>query len=296
MDWETLYCPNPACALYGVGFRNSRLVKNGTTRGQRQALCRACRSSVALTYGTPYFDLEHDPALFALAIRALAEGNAIRATARIVQVDKDTVYLWLDRAAQHCRLIMLHLWQQLPVRECQLDELWSFVHTKDGHLAWAKISRETYGDAWVWVAFAPEWRLVVAFVVGKRTQVEANLLLERVAYVTTELIPFFTSDQLPTSATINTSFVERENLAFRQHNRRLTRKTNACSKELPWLEKQLWLSLAYTHLVLPHDSLRQELPMCEPTRGSGSPRRWRLRTPAMAAALPDHVWTTDELL
>jgi len=101
---------------------------------------------------------------------------------------------------------------------------------------------------------------------------------------------------LPTSATINTSFVERENLAFRQHNRRLTRKTNAFSKELPWLEKQLWLSLAYTHLVLPHDSLRQELPMCEPTRGSGSPRRWRLRTPAMAAGLTDHVWTTDELL
>ena len=49
MDWETLYCPNRACALYSVGFRESRLVKHGTTRGQRQALCRACRSRVALT-------------------------------------------------------------------------------------------------------------------------------------------------------------------------------------------------------------------------------------------------------
>ena len=68
------------------------------------------------------------------------------------------------------------------------------------------------------------------------------------------------------------------------------------SKELPWLEKQLWLSLAYTHLVLPHDSLAQELPMVEPTRGTGSPRRWQPRTPAMAAGLTDHVWTTDELL
>jgi hypothetical protein len=85
-------------------------------------------------------------------------------------------------------------------------------------------------------------------------------------------------------------------LAFRQHNRRLTRKTNAFSKELPWLEKQLWLSLAYTHLVLPHDSLRQALPRAEPTRGTGSPRRWQLRTPTMAAGLTDHVWTTDELL
>jgi len=322
-----------------------------------------------LTYGTPYFDLEHDPALFELAIRALAEGHSLRATARIIQVDKDTVCTWLDRAAYHCRLVMLSLWQQLPVRECQLDELWSFVHTKDEHLPWAKTYRDTYGDAWVWVALAPEWRLVVAFVVGKRTQAEANLLLERVAYVTTDLIPFFTSDQLPeyrtallhvygkwyqpprrgtrgppphprrvphkelryaqvvktrerghvvavdhkvvfgdaeriaallamlpTSATINTSFVEREHLAFRQHNRRLTRKTNGFSKELPWLEKQLWLSLAYTHLALPHDSLSQELPRVEPTRGTGSPRRWQPRTPAMAAGLTDHVWTTDELL
>jgi IS1 family transposase len=250
-----------------------------------------------------------------------------------------------------------------------LDELWSFVHTTDAHLPWVKTYHDTYGDAWVWVAFAPEWRLVVAFVVGKRTQAEANRLLERVAYVTTDLIPLFSSDQLPeyrtallpvdgkgcqpprcgmrgphphprrvppkelrdaqvvktcerghvvavdhqvvfgdaeriaallamlpTSATINTSCVERENLAFRQHNRRLTRKTHGFSKELPWLEKQLWLSLAYTHVVWPHDSLSQELPMVEPTRGTGAPRRWQPRTPAMAAGLTDHVWTTDELL
>jgi hypothetical protein len=30
-----------------------------------------------LTYGTAYFDLEADPALFELAVRALAEGKAI---------------------------------------------------------------------------------------------------------------------------------------------------------------------------------------------------------------------------
>lgn len=43
----------------------------------------------------------------------------------------------------------------------------------------------------------------------------------------------------PTSTTINTRFVERDNLAWREHNRRLSRKTTAFSKELPWMEKQL---------------------------------------------------------
>jgi hypothetical protein len=70
MNWETLDCPNPVCPLYGGRFRARRLVKNGTTRGQRQAWCRTCRSSVALTDGTPYFDVEHEPTLFALAVRA----------------------------------------------------------------------------------------------------------------------------------------------------------------------------------------------------------------------------------
>ncbi len=80
-----------------------------------------------MTYGTPDVDVEPDPALFELAIRALAEGHSIRATARIIQVDQvdqDTVCTWLDRAAQQCRLVTLYWWPQLPLSACQLDERW----------------------------------------------------------------------------------------------------------------------------------------------------------------------------
>jgi len=369
MKWETLYCPNRLCGYYGIPFYEGQMVKNGSSHGQSQALCNACGSSVSLRYGTAYLELEADEFIFETAVRALAEGNSLRATARIVQIDKDTACDWLNRAAQHCRSVLLYLWSGLHVTECQLDELWSLVHTKERNLPCAKLYKETYGDAWVWIAFAPVWRLVLAFVVGKRDQESANLLLERVAYITDEHIPLFTSDQLPeyrtarlqvygtwshpqrkgnrgrypkprrgplpgllyaqvvkvrqkgrvvevdskvvfgdpeaiaarlaaspVSNTINTSFVERNNLTQRQSNRRLTRRTNGFSKELPWFEKQLWLSLAYYHLVLPHSNLRQELPTPEPTRGTGSPKRWRPRTPAMAAGITDHIWTVTELL
>jgi IS1 family transposase len=350
-------------------FYQGVLVKNGSSRGQPQALCKACRSSVSIRYGTAYYELDADPLIFETAVRALAEGNSLRATGRIVQVDKDTACDWLDRAGRHCRQVMLYHWRDLHVTECQLDELWSFLHTKEDHLLWAKLYADAYGDAWVWIAFAPVWHLVLAFVIGKRTQESANLLIDRVAFVTDEHIPFFTSDQLaeyplallhtygiwqqpprngtrgrfpdprrvpapdllyaqvvkkreqgrvvevqsrvvfgraeqiaalleasPVSRTINTSFVERDNLTMRQNNRRLTRRTNGFSKELTWFEKQLWLSLAYYHFVLPHHSLRRALPEPQPTRGSGSPQRWQPVTPAMAAGITDHIWTTTELL
>jgi IS1 family transposase len=322
-----------------------------------------------LTYATAYYELDADAAIFELAVRALAEGNSIRATERIVQVDKDVVCGWLHRAAGQSRQVMLYFWQQLHLSECQLDELWSFVHTKEANLMGAKLLCETYGDAWVWIAFAPAWRLVAAFVIGKRTQENATLLLRRVQAVSDQHIPFFTSDQLPAyeaallevygqwehpprqgtrgrhpsprlvpspdllyaqvvkeraggrvasvthkvvfgeaarieallqaspaSTTINTSFVERDNLTCREHNRRLTRKTTAFSKELPWFEKQLWLSLAYYHFCLPHQSLRRRLAQPEPTLGNGSLRQWQPVTPAMEAGLTDHVWTTADLL
>jgi hypothetical protein len=84
------------------------------------------------------------------------------------------VCIWRERAAQQCRLVILYVWPQLPRRACQWDARWSVVQTTDAPLAWAKPSHDTYGDAWVGVAFAPEWRLVVACVVGKRTPAEAH--------------------------------------------------------------------------------------------------------------------------
>ena len=114
MDWESLYCPNRHCRYYGRPFLQGQLVKNGSSHGQKQARCGACETPVSIRYGTAYLDLHADPAIFEMAVRALAEGNSIRATARIVQVDKDAVCAWLDRAAQHCRLVMLYLWRRPP--------------------------------------------------------------------------------------------------------------------------------------------------------------------------------------
>src|SRR3972149_3139282 len=121
MDWNTLYCPNKGCQYYGIPLQCSKMVKNGSSYGQAQALCRGCGGSVALSYATAYYGLESELAIFETieselaifetAVRALAEGNSIRATGRILQIDKDTVCDWLNRAALHCRSVVLYLWR-----------------------------------------------------------------------------------------------------------------------------------------------------------------------------------------
>ena len=92
----------------------------------------------------------------------------------------------------------------------------------------------------------------------------------------------------PVSKTINTSFVERNNLTLRQGSRRLTRGTNGFSKELPGLESQLYLASGYYHFVKTHLGLRQKV-----VNGT---RKWQQRTPALAAQITDHIWSTRELL
>ena len=99
--------------------------------------------------------------------------------------------------SNNCRLVplanILPQTLQALLTECQVDELWSFVRKKEAHLTVAEKVLTLYGDAWVWIAFAPVWRLVAAFVVGKRDQEHANTLLERLHAVSCGYIPFFTS-------------------------------------------------------------------------------------------------------
>ena len=48
--------------------------------------------------------------------------------------------------------------------------------------------------------------------------------------------------------------------------------------------------------MLPHASLRQALAEPLPTNGTGSAKVWRPGTLAMAAGLPEHVWSLREVL
>jgi hypothetical protein len=81
---------------------------------------------------------------------------------------------------------------------------------------------------------------------------------------------------------INTAFIERLNLDFRQHVAAIGRRVNTLCKHEAGLRQQLVLFQGYHNFVLPHASLRVPLPELEVISETGSIKRWQPRTPAMA--------------
>jgi IS1 family transposase len=94
----------------------------------------------------------------------------------------------------------------------------------------------------------------------------------------------------------NTAFIERLNLSLRQHVAAIGRRVTTLCKDEEGVRQQLALYHVYYNFCLPHASVRQPLPQPVPTRGTGSAKQWRPRTPAMAAGLTEHVWTLREVL
>jgi hypothetical protein len=86
------------------------------------------------------------------------------------------------------------------------------------------------------------------------------------------------------------------NRDIRQRVAAVGRRVNTLCQGEDGVRQQLVVYHAYYNFCLPHASLRQPLLIPEPTNGSGSAKRWRPCTPAMAAGVTDHVWTLKEVL
>ncbi len=73
----------------------------------------------------------------------------------------------------------------------------------------------------------------------------------------------------------NPSFVERLNLDIRQRVAAVGRRGNMVCQGEDGLQQQLAVFHAYHNLVVSHTRLRQPLRVPEPTKGTGSAKRWR---------------------
>jgi len=198
VDTSSHFCPNPDCAYRGwVGWGNLRA--NGHPNGGpwRQLLCIACRRYFLESLGTLFHGKCAAVDLIVRVIACLAEGLGIRGTARVFEVDPNTVLQWLVEAAEQLRAFSQHVLHDVRVRQVQLDELFALLSAvKDGAVSEAEaIERLERSPQWVWVAMDPESKLVLAIDVGARTLAMAQRVVHHVAQVLApDCAPLFLTD------------------------------------------------------------------------------------------------------
>ena len=127
-DPSAFFCPHEECPDYGkVGRENITLSHRYGHQRTYLLWCKSCQRTFSEHRGTPFFGLRTPREQILLALRCLAEGSGISATARIVQTNEDTVRRWLDRVAQHAEWVTGSLVKELQLSQVQLDELWSYI-------------------------------------------------------------------------------------------------------------------------------------------------------------------------
>jgi hypothetical protein len=90
---------------------------------------------------------------------------------------------------------------------------------------------------------------------------------------------------------IHTASIERDHLTSRQSPGRLVRQTLSPSQQQVSLQRHIDLDDALYHFRRPQSALKVKL---RPPAAHG--RRWQQRPPALAAGLPDPIWSLEALL
>jgi IS1 family transposase len=101
----------------------------------------------------------------------MVEGMSIRAISRFTGTDQNTIMSLLLTVGEKCRRVFDSKVREVKAKYVQMDELWCFVHTKEGRLHDGNPSE--WGDAYTWIAQDTDSKLVISYLVAKRDGLSA---------------------------------------------------------------------------------------------------------------------------
>ena len=205
VDTSMHFCPHTDCDYRGwLGLGNLRANGHPSGGPWRQFHCTACKGYFLETHGTLFHGKQAAVELIVRVLACLAEGLGIRATARVFEVDPNTVLQWLVEAAEQLRAFSAYFLCDLHLEQLQLDELYAVLRDlKAGEIsdeeAIQRLERSPY---WVWTAMDPQSKLLVVVDVGSRTLAMAQRVVHQVTRVLAPgCVPLFLTDGLKDYAT-----------------------------------------------------------------------------------------------
>ena len=132
-DVKNAFCPNADCKDYGLQNHGNIAIrgKYGKNKDKDLLYCRTCGKRFASTRATAFFGLHLPDDKIIQIIHHAAEGVGVRATSRLLDINKNTVNRVILRAGEHCEIVLSNLLRSLKLKEAQLDELWAFVKKRN---------------------------------------------------------------------------------------------------------------------------------------------------------------------
>jgi transposase-like protein/IS1 family transposase len=176
---QTKATPTMTCADCKVECQRFGKHRNGLRRFRCPNCKRTFTEPHTRTLGEMY--ISWDKAL--LAVQLLIEGNSIRSTERISGLDKNTIMRVLVLAGEKCEKVSDEMINNVPVKDVQADEIWSFIGKKEKMVK--ADDDPTLGDAYCFVGIERNSKLVLAWHLGRRTARDTEAFTEKLNEATT---------------------------------------------------------------------------------------------------------------
>jgi IS1 family transposase/transposase-like protein len=201
-----------------------KINKNGKTKNTKQKyLCKNCGRQFVSEYSYNGYKKQ----LTDLIMPMTMNGSGIRDISRVLKISTNTV---IKRIKECIGTVFIEpnnlaTSPSNSLEKVELDEMWSFVYQKSN-------------QQWLWYGFDRLNKKILAFVIGKRTDNSCQQLLNKLNIYS---IDKFCSDNWESYSKfiepdkhiiskLELQNIERNNLNFRTHIKRLQRKTICFSK------------------------------------------------------------------
>lgn len=185
-DSQGFACMNESCPYYKITDQHIHALRRDGTRNQCEAAaqweCGCCFSKRTAWFGTVQYRLKTPSQEVSRALHLHMKGLSATDISEVLEYPPSTVQRWLDRGGEHGQRLHAKLFKHLSFKHIQLDELVTKVRNRAKRV-------------WIWTGIDVETRLLLAWVVGGRSQADANRLVHQIEdRLEQDCVPAFTSD------------------------------------------------------------------------------------------------------
>jgi len=150
--------------------------------GLQRFRCLQCSKTFTEPRETPLDGMYTSIDQAEMILSLLLEGNSVSSVERVTGVHHTTILKLLVLAGEKCERITADKIPNVPVRDLELDELWSFCGKKQKRVR--PEDDQNLGDCYVFVAIERHTKLVLNIAMGKRDQATTDVFVEGIRHAT----------------------------------------------------------------------------------------------------------------